>query len=273
VIAALPDQPCTELGKATISDDQQNMVACLYDGSHNLVWKGLVQPGPATSANVIADKVLSPHEPGSASPSSRARWRGWYAGGNAGIAETNSTAEYQSGSPTDYNAYGGSLGLVGGYNWVRQDGLFYGAETDINWMSNTETLSPQFNEASKSAWEGYSTIRGRIGIAFDPALVFLTGGLALADIENKSFGTYYPFYPNPAIPYSYSNSGIHVGWTAGAGAEFALTNNISWSAQYLRLEIPQDTSTYTNVETGDRFKTLYDNSANILRVGVNWHFD
>jgi outer membrane immunogenic protein len=101
-------------------------------------------------------------------------------------------------------------------------------------------------------------------MAFDPALVFLSGGMALADIKNK----YTVFTANNP---GFSSSGVDAGWTLGAGAEFALTNNIGMSAQYLRLEMPQSTHSFTNI--GAQYKFVLDDSANILRVGLNWHFD
>lgn len=62
-----------------------------------------------------------------------------------------------------------------------------------------------------------------------------------------------------------------MGWTVGAGAEFALTDTISMSAQYLMLEMSQNTATITG-QYGTA-KYLLDDSANIVRVGVDWHFD
>jgi len=41
----LPGLPCTALGLSTMADDQQNIVACLKDGSGNLVWKAMNSGG------------------------------------------------------------------------------------------------------------------------------------------------------------------------------------------------------------------------------------
>ena len=145
--------------------------------------------------------------------------------------------------------------MVGGYNVVRNSGLFYGGEADVNYMTNSDQAG---GTSVRSVWNGYSTIRGRIGVAFDPALVFLTGGVALADVDNE--------FQAVGVP-GFTNDRIHVGWTLGAGAEFALTDRISMSTQYLFLQTPETT------QFDGSYKYLLDNSANILRVGVNWHFN
>ncbi len=241
VEAALPAQPCSELGKTTVSDDQQNMVACLYDASHNLVWKGLALP-VSVSPSPAVDATPAMKSPDAAPSPSRTHWQGWYAGGGVGMADTTNSFSAFSGEDTyNLHTYGSTAGLVGGYNHVRSDGFFYGGEADVNYMSNFERFTwetPNPYDVVKSTWNGYATARGRIGVAFDPALVFLTGGLVLADVTNQWHDG---GYGGGSVPFGVSSTTTHVGWTAGAGAEFALTNKISMSAQYLRLEMPEST--------------------------------
>jgi len=271
--AALPDQPCFELGKTTISDDQQNMVACLNNGDHNLVWKGLVHPLPAVAAVPLLD--ANPVSRSNTPSAPLGRWQGWYAGGNVGVTNTINAYSLDATYAPDIRTYGGTAGLVGGYNRVRGDGLFYGGEADINYMSNSKRLMPTPGSTSfvSSAWDGYASARGRIGIAFDPALVFLTAGLALVDVSHKYEATFYN--GSQYIPTGFSSSTLHVGSTVGAGAEFALTDRVSMSAQYLRLEMPETTkiATLTDGLAVTNYKYLLDDSANIFRVGLNWHFE
>src|SRR5271166_37973 len=133
--AALPAQPCSELGATEVSDDQQNMAACLYDGSHNLVWKGLVQPAPTVSSSTAAEATPIVNAQGAAASPLHTHWQGWYAGGNVGVADTNNAFAPLYGDTSNLHTYGGTAGLVGGYNQVRGGGLFYGGEADINYMS------------------------------------------------------------------------------------------------------------------------------------------
>lgn len=278
--AAVAGQPCDTPGMTQLSDDQHNVHVCLYSASHTLVWTALASTtqneasplGQTVSASIPATQAQA------RAVNAHSRWQGWYAGGTVGYAgATNryddvATDTGVGGAPEELNIDGGTAGVVGGFNQVTNNGLFYGGEADINYMSNIQHL--QYIDGvtgnladAKSRWEGYATMRGRLGFAFDPGLIFLTGGLALADVRDTySFPTAYP------IVTGFSQQGIKVGWTAGAGAEFALTDNISISLEYLRLQIP----TMTNVEASDDgapLKFHLDNSANILRVGANWHFD
>lgn len=208
-------------------------------------------------------------------------WAGWYAGVDAGYNRTDDAWTdknyFDNDSTTDHINGGGSAGLVGGYNWVKSNGLFYGAEADINYMSNsgdtTHCPGGSCGDASiqRTAWSGYGTVRGRIGIAFDPALVFLTAGLAAADIKDE----WRAMANNSNQPniQGFSKSGISVGGVLGAGTEFAVADHVSVSLQYLYLQMLQRTAdlvcTGCNpVHNGYQL----DDSASILRVGVNYKF-
>ena len=231
-----------------------------------MVWTDLIAH-TSQEASPSKNEATPPANSDAQNTSSRStRWEGWYAGGNVGLADTTSdVSDINYTATQNIHRYGGSLGVVGGYNVVRNDGFFYGAEADINYMNNSAGYDNTPSSITKSQWNGYATARGRLGIAFDSALLFLTGGLAVSDInyQNRVIGP-----PNSDT----NKNGIVIGWTAGAGAEFALTNTISLNMQYLRLEMPQTSSAGVN-SAGNQVKFLFDNSANILRVGANWHFD
>ena len=158
---------------------------------------------------------------------------------------------------------------------VFKNGLFYGAEADVNYMSNSggERLCASGNCSGnptgyedESKWTGYGTLRGRIGMAFDPALVFLTGGLAAADVKDQFISS---------VPGNgYSKSGLNFGWTLGAGTEFAEADRVSISLQYLYLQMLERNADLVcasciPVKNG----ALLDDSASIFRVGVNYHFN
>ncbi len=79
-----------------------------------------------------------PDQPPSPSPT---HWQGWYVGGDVGMADTTNSFDQVGGETEDLHMmYGGTAGLVGGYNRVNSNGLFYGGEADINYMSNFEHL-------------------------------------------------------------------------------------------------------------------------------------
>lgn len=233
----------------------------------------------ALSLTVATGAALAAEAPQqSAGPS---HWAGWYAGVNLGYSRTDDAWTdknfFDNGSTTDHIDGGGSAGLVGGYNWVKSNGLFYGAEADVNYMSNggdtTHCPGGACDKASiqRTAWSGYGTVRGRIGIAFDPALVFLTAGLAAADIKDE----WRPMANNSQASgiQGFAKTGISFGGVLGAGTEFAVADQVSVSLQYLYLQMLQRTADLvapytTPVNNG----YLLNDSASIFRVGVNYKF-
>lgn len=278
--AVTAGETCAVAGATQASNDQRSMLACLYYGSHSMVWTPLASMPVYGQAG--SDRVGAGSTPGGqVQPErvdARSRWQGWYAGAAAGYAGTTNsfndvaTNVGGSASPEDLDIDGGTAGLVGGYNRVSRNGLFYGGEADINYMTNTQHV--QYSDGvtgnpaeAKSVWNGYATLRGRLGFALDPGLIFLTGGLALANVRDSySFPTAYP------VVTGFSQQNLEIGWTAGAGAEFALTPRVSLSAEYLRLQIPASSNEMA-ADNGAPLKFRLQDSANILRAGVNWHFD
>ncbi len=67
-------------------------------------------------------------------------------------------------------------------------------------------------------------MRGRLGYAFDRFLPYITGGLALGDI-------------NATVPVLPGGSISNAGWTIGAGLEVGVVSNVSLKAEYLYLDL------------------------------------
>ena len=91
--------------------------------------------------------------------------------------------------------------------------------------------------------EWTSTVRGRVGYAMGRLLLYGTGGLALADVQQSAAYGYRPIVrgtvatANPGVTYGpYSNyssqDDVLTGWTVGAGAEWALNKQVSIGAEY-----------------------------------------
>jgi outer membrane immunogenic protein len=147
-----------------------------------------------------------PYDPPPTYNTSAYNWTGPYAGGLLGYGWAN----FSDGMGTTGRGW-----LAGGYlgfniqtpgNWV------YGIEGDAMWSgiggSNGNTDSLRY----------LTTLRGRAGYAFGDYLIYGTGGLAVAG------GTTYNGVS--------SASATHIGWTAGAGIEAALSQNITGRIEY-----------------------------------------
>jgi OOP family OmpA-OmpF porin len=122
-----------------------------------------------------------------------------------------------------------------GYSW-QFNNFVLGVEGDVRGggPSNTTTLgapgvpgiAPGSHFTASSDVNG--SIRGRLGYAIDPFLIYATGGVAIADANLRA-----SFAPTAVTPGgTVSRSSTLVGPTAGAGVEYALNNNVSLAAEY-----------------------------------------
>ena len=164
-------------------------------------------------------------------------WMGPYIGLNLGYQWGDVTH-----NPAEPSGFAGGLQI--GHNW--QMGQFvYGLETDIQLSGADDKFA---GWKFSNPWFG--TARGRVGYAFNNVLLYGTGGLAFGSIKAETFGL--------------SESHTSAGWTAGVGAEIALTRNWSAKVEYLYVDLSDKTFTLTGAPNGYEFSTV--------RVGVNYRF-
>jgi outer membrane immunogenic protein len=178
-------------------------------------------------------------------------WTGFYLGANGGGGWGHS---FWNANATGINPSGGQAGGTLGYN--RQLGnVVFGVEGDVDWSGlsgrNTTPGCPGGCTTSDS-W--LSTVRGRIGYAFDRVMPYATGGLAVGDIRASAAGLA-------------GGSTTNAGWTLGGGVEVALPGNWSAKAEYLRVALGGFNCTGCGVPTNN--VSLQEN---VFRAGVNYHF-
>jgi outer membrane immunogenic protein len=172
---------------------------------------------------------------------------------------------------------GGQIGYNAQFNQ-----FVLGVETDLNWINSgvktTSFVAPPngvvTNVASSAAglrWLG--TVRGRAGYAVDRALFYVTGGLAYGDARASSNAA--NFDGSNTDLFAGSVSGIRVGYTVGAGLEYAVTNNITVKGEYLYYNLGSATyavAAANAVALGEGLFTTarqtFDGS--IVRAGINY---
>ena len=170
-------------------------------------------------------------------------WTGIYAGGQVGYAWGNDKPTWVVELPfIDFTeTFNDSpQGVIGGahvgYN-QQFDKWVIGVEGSVDGTSLSKTVVAPlagFGGAytvavtSQSSLQG--SIRARVGIGWEPILLYGTGGVAFAGIQNDFVDTVGTFTGIPGSTASFSNT--RVGWTAGGGLEFALTNNWTLRAEY-----------------------------------------
>jgi outer membrane immunogenic protein len=195
-------------------------------------------------------------------------WTGFYAGINGGGSFGRTTwasdPDFTSGS---VNVASGLAGGTMGYNMQNLGRLVVGEEFDFDWRSFTAHMPAPSCVASggdcefTSRW--VSTARIRFGYMVDTFLPYVTGGVAITDVNQGIVG-----HPLGIA------QGVSYGWTVGAGLEFALTGALTAKIEYLYLgHALQDCTSECGVgpvfNTGNIHMGL---SENIFRVGLNYRF-
>jgi outer membrane immunogenic protein len=174
-------------------------------------------------------------------------WTGLYAGVNGGYAfsGSDSVGIVGRGPVGDLTLHGMFGGVQLGYNH-QINNIVLGVETDFQGGDIHDSLSGIASD--RIDWFG--TLRGRAGFAADRALIYATGGLAYGG------GTYKEFVPPAKDNYS------RIGWTLGAGVEYAVSDSMSVKAEYL----------YTNFGRFTVGATQATPDFHSVRLGVNFKF-
>jgi outer membrane immunogenic protein len=196
-------------------------------------------------------------------------WTGFYIGGDGGYGFGKSAGTFGNAIGLfplaySYNVNGPIAGgFVGGNYQMGQ--LVIGAEADWQWANLTGNSGgmPYFgtNLTFSSTVKSYGSARGRLGYAVDHWLFFGTAGWA--------WGTWSETYGRTGLPPAFTNSVTsNKGWTAGAGIEYAFTNNVIGRVEYRYTDlgtvtfadIPSNTSdagnkvTISDIRAGLSFK-------------------
>lgn len=193
-------------------------------------------------------------------------WTGFYFGGNAGwgFAHNKDTGTFTGGllggatATGSGDANGAVAGGQMGFNY-QVNALVVGVEGDFDWSGlSSNSSAGGVSQTAKIPW--IATIRARAGVAADRLFVYGTGGVAFIELSDNvtatGFGTLY------------SASSTNVGWTAGVGAEFALSQNLTVRAEYLFVQADYTLSGPIALAGGNlAFKGTV--SDNIVRAGIN----
>lgn len=202
-------------------------------------------------------------------------WTGFYVGaqvgyswGNHRISRLDATGAVRvfGGFPlSDENDVDGFVGgLHVGYNYqtgsfvfgIEADGEFSDAKYSRGLVRGAPGVD--FNYGSKD-WQ--ASLRARAGLTFGNALLYVTGGLAIADVNSRVDvgGVLFTAY-----------SKTKTGYTVGAGVEYALSSNWSARAEYRYTDLGSIRSPSPGgVTVTFRTDELVDHT---LRLGVSYRF-
>jgi outer membrane immunogenic protein len=182
-------------------------------------------------------------------------WTGGYVGVDAGYLWGDGTFEVEGTTETaDGDIDGWLAGVYAGYNYQFANNLVLGLDADIAW-SNADGFGQAVTGGVPGPadtgilyelnWTGAA--RMKVGYAMDRFLPYIAGGLAFGGVDATSF---------TAGVATAEGDDTMVGWTIGAGLEYAFTDNMIGRAEYR----------YTDLGDFD-----ITNGATIGHVGVQTH--
>jgi outer membrane immunogenic protein len=192
------------------------------------------------------------------------QWTGFYVGAHAGYGwgEWNGPLSYDDAylTPEPFDNSNRTIegdsafgGLQVGVNY--QSGSWVlGVEADVSWtdINGSGSFLPYPTNPASPAWDietkldMFGTVRGRLGYANGPLLVYATGG---------------------------SVDRTHVGYAVGGGLEWMLARNWTLKAEYLFVDLGEEDYAYVGADHYDTDHYHPDLQLQTVRLGLNYKFD
>ena len=216
-------------------------------------------------------------------------WTGFYFGPHIGGGWANGDAQtVSSPDPGFFDPFRANLkgtGVVAGgqvgFNWQLAPNWVIGWEADISGTTidatatqNTATilnipLIPASSLTLTRNINWLASVRGRIGISWDRALLYFTGGAAWAGITLQA-ALVRPILPNMFVV---SEGETRTGWVIGGGLDYAFENtNWTMRGEFLHYQFDGfsvDAPSITNFTAQD---TLRNFNVDVVRVGFNYKY-
>jgi outer membrane immunogenic protein len=194
-------------------------------------------------------------------------WAGVHIGVHGGYAWGTDTSSFDGlGVSSSIEPKGGFGGGQIGYDTYLIGNWLLGYELDLSGgdinASGPSSLPTGFSATSKTDYFG--TARARVGYPFDHWLLYATGGAAWV---HNSFDETAISGAGAGLDL-FGRNQFYLGWTIGAGVEYALDRNWSVKAEYLYADLGKAQDTVFSF--GERTTEL---TLNMVRLGVNYRFD
>ena len=175
-----------------------------------------------------------------------------------------------------------TAGFEAGYDLRLNSDVVLGIEADVSVVPMSKTVLEQegvsYYHTSNSKFASFGTLRGRVGYVFASALVYATGGVAVAQVKDTyvSYNSDGTVFSNPDSGII-SHSALKFGWVLGAGAEVALSKNWSVKNEYLHAQLAASTLDIGTAYYGDKTMTgyifgKYRHNLDIFRTGLAYSF-
>jgi outer membrane immunogenic protein len=239
-------------------------------------------------------------------------WTGFYVGVNAGygwgaseLATTTalvpngyflepSVAQIAAAGSATVHPSGFVGGFQGGYNvQISQSLVGFEVEFDSFHITASRTVPTVYQAAPPFAFTLHGststdwlfTARPRIGWVSNNFLAYATGGIALTSLRtDNSFGDNFVGPPPSGAMESANAAGVKLGWTIGAGVEYAFLDHWSIKGEYLYADFgsvstagvlglsPAYVALFPGGIVGNPFSHTADLRTSIARLGLNYRF-
>jgi outer membrane immunogenic protein len=232
--------------------------------SYILAAASVVALSSAASAADLPARVVKP----GIAPAATCFWQGPYVGAHLGYswASFDNNLQVQNGAivlppvgDQKHSKFTG--GGYAGYNFCVTPSLIVGLEADVTKYGNHKNWTGfaggnGYGANFDANWGG--SLRARIGLPFNRAMIYATGGLAGAQLSTET-------YLRAGGVTSLVNSGskFAIGFAAGAGLEYAFTQNLVGRVEFIHTNLG-------NVGLGGGLKSSA--TFNTVRVGLGYKF-
>ena len=225
-----------------------------------------------TSASA-ADMAARPYTKAPMAVAQVLSWTGFYAGIQGGYG-WGSSNEVFVGAPNTaifagtqkYTTSGGFAGGDFGYNW-QTGAMVLGLEGDYHWADisgRSGVINAGLGDTYFTKLRGFGDIKGRLGYAVGPALLFVSGGAAVGDLQHRY---------DPALNLlggTFVQNTTRWGYTVGAGVEYMFAQNWSGKLEYNYIDLGKSTIQYTAAPAN---RSEWNDTFHTIKAGINYHFN
>jgi outer membrane immunogenic protein len=174
--------------------------------------------------------------------------------------------DYDFGEDPEMSGTNWGLGVRAAYDYYGEGGWAVGIVGDWMWGLGEIADNVDPVESTYLDMNYLATLRARAGWAADNTLLYVTGGLAAAQME---FGGLVG--SNPSV--DDSDKQWTYGWTIGTGIEYAVTENFAVGLEYLYIQLDDTEHSLYNPVTGQGgdLEMTY-NELHTVRLGLSYRF-
>jgi outer membrane immunogenic protein len=189
-------------------------------------------------------------------------WTGFYVGAEGGYGWGRTFSKsLDNGSTANPSMHGGAGGPFAGFNYQFNNRIVLGIESEAsfgNIEGDTDCPNDAFRCVGRVDWLGSTRVRG--GYGFGKVLPYLTFGVAYGQ---ATVGQHVKASHSASV-----NARTHVGWSPGAGVEYAITRHLITRIAYAYYHLGNRTVTD---DFGEHLRYRLSVHEIQLGVGIKFH--